>query len=712
MGTHNSSKTMATIDIFEKCQEIGEQLDRGSIKTARSAVIRLLQQSQWQGSPYEELVNHLIREVGLYPYIHSEGASWADAFAYEAFKVNTGEKNTQALHFAQSEVLTALLRGESVAVSAPTSFGKSFVIDAFIANKHPQNVVIIVPTIALADETRRRLFRKFSSEYKIITTTSSRLGRRNILIVPQERAFAFIDRFRDIDILIVDEFYKASTAFERDNERANSLLTVMARLGAKAKQRYYLAPNIQSVNPNVFTEGMQFMRKDFETVVTDFKKVYQEKKAEESQKEFVKRMLPALLEKYKGKTLVYAGSYNNISQASNLLIEKITESPSTLLRNFSDWLKVNYSPRFILAQLAARGVGVHNGNLHRSLSQIQIKLFEESTGGIDTILSTSSIIEGVNTQAENVILMSNTNGSRAVFDYFTYRNIVGRAGRMFRYFVGKVFLLVRPPEQVDTQLKLVFPDEVVLSLDAVNPGFELSQEQQELQRSYHAEMEKMIGAEHYKNLKSLPVVQAASPTMFRNIVQTIVTNANWPNNHAALLQRNTYDWRTPLCEVLSLFGGRNVRNLQIAVWKMSENWRQDTVAVIAELEKEKIPVDNFFALERFISYKLATTLELINAVRLELVAGAVDLTPFVRRASYAFLPRLVYQLEEYGLPRMISKQLSRAGVFDFENETQEIADIVIEFRRLGFERVRAAIPGRHPFDEYVLRHFFDGIQSL
>lgn len=101
---------------------------------------------------------------------------------------------------------------------------------------------------------------------------------------------------------------------------------------------------------------------------------------------------------------------------------------------------------------------------------------------------------------------------------------------------------------------------------------------------------------------------------------------------------------------------------------------------------------------------------LINAVRLELVEGAVDLTPFVSRLSYAFLPRLVYQLEEYGLPRMISKQLSKARMFNFEDDEKEISDIIAEFQEAGYERMVAALSNKHPFDEYVLKHFFDGIR--
>ena len=93
---------MATIDVFNRCIEISDLLNKGLLEKARSGVIKLLQCSKWNVSPYEELVNHLIREVGLYPYIHSENASWEDAFVYEAFKVNTGVKE-ETLHLAQSE---------------------------------------------------------------------------------------------------------------------------------------------------------------------------------------------------------------------------------------------------------------------------------------------------------------------------------------------------------------------------------------------------------------------------------------------------------------------------------------------------------------------------------------------------------------------------------------------------------------------------------
>ncbi len=108
--------------------------------------------------------------------------------------------------------------GESVVLSAPTSFGKSLVIDALIASGQYRNVAIVVPTIALIDETRRRLSR-FSPTYKVITRVSQPLAERNLLVLTQERVLD-IEKLPDIDLFVIDEFYKLSPDREGDADRA------------------------------------------------------------------------------------------------------------------------------------------------------------------------------------------------------------------------------------------------------------------------------------------------------------------------------------------------------------------------------------------------------------------------------------------------------------------------------------------------------------
>ena len=539
---------MLNDDVFVKCSEINDKLNEGCVSEARSMVIKLLDSIEKHNDSYMPLINHLVREVGLYPYMNPETANWEDRFVYEVFKADIGEDEKCTLHSEQSLVLKRLLLGDSIAVSAPTSFGKSFIIDAYIAIKRPNIVVDIVPTVALADETRRRLTHKFGAEYKIITTTDATVAEKSIFVFPQERAFAYIQILEVIDILIVDEFYKASAKF--DDSRSSTLLNTMIELGKKARQRYYLAPNISELPDNVFTEGMEFLKLDFKTVVTQACKMYRKKPHNVDMDTFKSETLSQLARQEIGKTLVYAGTYSNISTVCDILKDSLPERDSKILNAFSEWIAKNYGSHYKLHSLVKKGIGIHNGQMHRSLSQLQVKLFEQEDG-LTNMVSTSSIIEGVNTQAKNVILWSVKNGTSSI-DYFTYRNIIGRAGRMFRYFVGKVYLLEMPPEAENTTLELEFPDEVARGLDGNNPGVRLNNQQFLLIKSYQDEMTALLGSNIWGRLYNNSQIKSTSPTLLKAIASKIVQDSDWPRNYDALTRRNTWEWRTAIEDVIDI----------------------------------------------------------------------------------------------------------------------------------------------------------------
>lgn len=695
---------MYNIEIFEECARINGLIENSKKAEARSSVINLLDRLQREQIEYTPLVNHLIREVGLYPYIDCNTALWEDQVVVEAFKANVGEEKPVTLHSAQSRVLKRLLAGDNIAVSAPTSFGKSFIIDAFIAIRKPENVVIIVPTIALADETRRRIEHKFSRYYKIITTTDATLAEANIFIFPQERSFAYIGKLKKIDMLIVDEFYKVSSMF--DDERSSSLLSAIIELGKISRQKYYLAPNIHKIADNVFTQGMQFMRLvDFKTVITKSAKIYERLKEGENRDEFKKHYLVDILHKTKSKTLVYAGSYGNINKVAEILANSLTPKKTTLLEDFNDWLKINYGQDFSLCKLCERGVGVHNGKMHRSLSQLQIKLFEVDNG-LDTVISTSSIIEGVNTQAEQVIVWSNKNGSNK-FDYFTYRNIIGRAGRMFKYFIGKVYLLEEPPAQEDTTLKIEFPEEVLDALDSENPGVEINQEQNNKIKDYESYMTDALGIDNFNQIRKLSLYRSCDPRILRQLVEKLKANPNWPNGYSALALANTYNWREPIMDVISLLGDNMARLIKIAIWKMPDNWKRSIADIYSELSD--VSYEDLFSAERYLSYNLCSTLSIINMLKKTLNPESPDISGFIGRAANAFLPKLVYQLEEYGLPRMISRKIQDSGLINFEDESIEISEIIEQFNNIGQENLIENLKDILPFDKFIINYFYEGI---
>ena len=695
---------MLNTEIFEECAQINALIENSNKAEARSMVINLLDKLRRDGNEYTPLINHVIREVGLFPYIDPKTALWEDQVVVEAFKANVGDETPVTLHSAQSHVLKRLLLGDNIAVSAPTSFGKSFIVDAFIAIRQPENVVMIVPTIALADETRRRIEHKFSHKYKIITTTDATITERNIFIFPQERSFAYLDKLEKIDMLIVDEFYKASSMF--DDDRSSSLLSAIIELGRISRQKYYLAPNIHKIADNVFTQGMQFMRlTDFKTVITKAAKIYEKRRSDENVDEFKKNNLVNILQNNTAKTLVYAGSYNNINKVSTILADNLPYKETSLIRDFNDWLKVNYGDSFSLCQLSERGIGIHNGKMHRSLSQIQVKLFE-CTEGLDTIISTSSIIEGVNTQAEQVIVWSNKNGLHK-FDYFTYRNIIGRAGRMFKYFVGKVYLLEEPPVQENTTLTIDFPDEVAESLDSEDPGIEINQEQNNHIKEYEEFMMNALGAENFRQIRKLSIFKSCDPRILKSLIEKLKANPNWPRGYAALAATNTYNWREPVLDVVSLLGDNMARLIKIAIWKMPDNWTRSIAEVYSELSD--IRYEDLFSAERYLSYNLCSTLSVINILKKSFDPTSPDISLFIGRAANAFLPKLVYQLEEYGLPRMISRKIQNSGLINLEDDSVEISEIIKQFNNIGREKVIQGLNNLLPFDKFIINYFYDGI---
>lgn len=693
------------MEIFEECSIINDLLQTGSETEARNRLICLLDLHDKKNVSYSPLVNHLIRESGLFPYLDPNTASWQDRFVFESFRVDVGQESSITLHSEQSLVLKHLLDGTNLAVSAPTSFGKSLIIDAYVAIRKPRNVLILVPTIALTDETRRRLSKKFSAQYKIVTTVDVELGERNILIFPQERAIHYCSKLDTLDLLVVDEFYKASQDF--DKERSPALLKAMMKLGALAAQKYYLAPNISKLNENPFTKDMLFLRLDFNTVFLEKHELYKEIKRDAQKKS---NALIEILEKKKSKSLIYAGSYSNVERVSNLLLEKTGELGGELLTAFSNWLAKNYDPNWVLTALVKRGTGIHTGQLHRSLSQIQVKLFEE-VDGLKTIVSTSSIIEGVNTSAENVIVWSNKNGSLKLND-FTYRNIIGRGGRMFKHFIGNIYILEEPPSPTDTQLDLTFPDELLADVDEQEYKEDLTKEQIAKILLYKEQMANVFGQEVFDRLRSEGAFLSGDTALISDIALEISQNRKTWRGLAILNAASTEYWGWILQKVLKLAPGQwecAYSKFIEFVRVLSSNWQYSIPELLDKLDEQDVTIEEFFKLERNATFKLTALLSDINVIQKEILPDQhLDISPFIARLSKAFLPSCVLELEEYGLPRMLSKKIHAAGLIDFEDEKLSLHSALDMLNKMRWE-ILTKMEGLESFDRYVLGYFYDGV---
>ena len=96
---------------------------------------------------FREAFSALARATGLWNYIDKEIADPRDVVVAET--VTAPELGGITFHREQIAALNTLLAGKNLVLSAPTSFGKSILIDALLASEKYRRVAIVLPTIAL-----------------------------------------------------------------------------------------------------------------------------------------------------------------------------------------------------------------------------------------------------------------------------------------------------------------------------------------------------------------------------------------------------------------------------------------------------------------------------------------------------------------------------------------------------------------------------------
>ncbi len=343
-------------------------------------------------------------------------------------------------HRVQAQIYQRLRNGENVILSAPTSFGKSLIVDSLISTLSYDNIVLIVPTIALIDETRRRLSR-FRS-YKLVTHPGQSFASKNLFVMTQER-FLAMEEMPRIDFFFIDEFYKlaeteGSRGHVRLNARASLLNQALLKLMSSGAQYYMAGPSISAVDSLLPNEVQAaFFRTDYSTVAADT--IRHRPTNDEERRE----LLAQILSESSDPTLIYCQSPARARKILSWIVEDMrAKHTNAELGRAADWLRANYSFDWSLPDALEIGVGLHHGRLPRWLSQYMVEAFND--GGLNILICTNSLIEGVNTRAKRVIIVDK-NIARRAYDYFTFSNIRGRAGRMFKHFVGTVHLFHSEP---------------------------------------------------------------------------------------------------------------------------------------------------------------------------------------------------------------------------------------------------------------------------
>jgi hypothetical protein len=141
----------------------------------------------------------------------------------------------------------------------------------------------------------------------------------------------------------------------------------------------------------------------------------------------------------------------------------------------------------------------------------------------------------------------------------------------------------------------------------------------------------------------------------------------------------------------------------------SFNWNKSIQNLIDELN---ISVDDFFRLEKKVSFDVSNVFSCVNILQKEILPNSnTDISFFVTLTHYAFLPKNIYLLEEYGLPRMISNKIQISELIDIKNNDINLHSIIDKFNELTYEKIIQEVKTLDNFDKYILKYFFEGIAT-
>lgn len=685
---------------FETVACLAREVSDPPDPSSQDLLLRALEHRSHFGN-CQPILDSLIRAAGLFPYLDPEDLSVEDLVAFEFHRpIDLDDGIT--FHRVQAEVYRELLDGRSVILSAPTSFGKSLIIDAMIATGRYNNIVVVVPTIALIDETRRRLAR-FRDKFKVITHPTQPPVDRNIFVYTQERVVEGLGD-QPVDFFVIDEFYKLHPA--SDDRRMSTLNHAFHMLAATGAQFYMLGPNVRGI-PAGFAEefSCSFRSTDYRTVVSDITRINAE--GEEREEKLVD-----LIGGLDQPTLVYCSSPARVRKVAAALVSHGVGQRRIGMTPAVEWIARNYHPEWLFPQALARGIGYHHGQLPRALSQLAVRSFNDQA--IDILICTSTLIEGVNTRAKNVVILDNK-VARKKFDYFTFNNIVGRGGRMFQHFVGHVYVFDDPPREELPMIDI--------------PAFSQSNGASE---SLLVQLPKETWTETSRNRLDRVVEQdvlplavirenhGVDPKTQISLARELRSN---PGQYSADFQWSprlpSYDQLRVICDLIhDHLVGTNVLRHGVSsasqlTFLMSRFIRLKTTRAIiddeidrrsAESKDSNVVVEDTLDFVRYwASYNFPQYLRTLHRIQDHVLTEAgYEAGSFMALASMienAFVDPAIYALDEYGVPLELARQL--ASLLDPGGDLDRALD--------GLRRLE---PEKLPLDSFeveMIRHAQEGL---
>lgn len=389
-------------------------------------------------------------------------------------------------------------------ISAPTSYGKTFIMREilYLNQEKYKNILLVFPTVALLRENAlnmEELNQDKKMGYNVIKSIDREIDcqDRNIFVLTPERAMQLLAQYPniEIDFFFYDEMYKIDEDYCNDetddnDEKKNSYtegtfldearaktFRICLYLLSKRVKDYYLAgPNLKrekfgkGMQRYIAENNIQVKEIEFEPtkriMVKAYNKVidedytnlpYLEKpgivKIHSKVNDRICDVVNYIEQKGYGATILYC---TTPAKANEYATKLAKNHQGNIVKNerfseFIEHLKRNYNidgsiNEWSFVNVLEMGFGMHHGKMPKYIQKEILDLFNE--GIFNLLFCTSTIVEGVNTNAKNMVVLNHSKGTKEL-TVFDFKNIIGRAGRYYHNFVGRYFLVDKELEKFE-----------------------------------------------------------------------------------------------------------------------------------------------------------------------------------------------------------------------------------------------------------------------
>jgi hypothetical protein len=361
---------------------------------------------------------------------------------------------------------------DTIGISAPTSAGKSFVLQSYARKLFEGGLIsyasILVPSRALITQVSEDVsswLSQSSLDIELITTpvpSDSKLPSRAVFVVTQERMQLLLSAHPDLspELLVVDEAQNLgdgprgvllSSVIEECLRRLDKCQLVFAgpNLSSPEKLAHGFARQAVPVSTDEPTVAQNIFLLDTEQSNPNFAQVSFLNDGKPIGIGKVGCDQPLLDHKSKlvnlglrlggnGQSLFYAFGPSECEDIAFGLSDVDGREPRAVQAELSRFVKEAVHPDFQLASFVLQGVGYHYGRLPSLVRKAIEDAFSE--GVLDYLVTTSTLLQGVNLPARNLFLRNPRKGDDPISSV-DFWNLAGRAGRLGKEFSGNIFLI-------------------------------------------------------------------------------------------------------------------------------------------------------------------------------------------------------------------------------------------------------------------------------